>query len=117
MNSLPAAILLGLIATFSASEVAAAMPEDDVQVAFGSHQLATPAGRGAVVASIVETARRACIEPGFRPDTTTASCTREVAAAMIVQIGDPEIAMLWRQDRSLARGAANVPNSRLFAAK
>lgn len=117
MNSLPAAILLGLIATFAASEVAAATPEGDVQVAFGLHQLATPAGRGTVIANIVETARRACIEPGFHPDTTIASCTREVAAAMIVQVGDPEIAMLWRQDRGVTRAAAYVPKSPKFAAK
>ena len=96
MYSLPAAILLGLIGTLTATQAVAATPDDDAQVSFSSHQLATPAGRAAVIAKIVQTARRACIEPGFRPDSTTMACTRDVAAAMVSQAGDVQLALAWQ---------------------
>lgn len=116
MKSLPTAALLGLVCTLTTTPAIAATPDGDAQVTFSSHQLATSAGRVAVIDKIVETARRACVEPGFRPDTTTTSCTRDVATAMIAQAGDPRLAMLWRPDRSEALAARN-PQSEKFAVK
>lgn len=122
MKSRQTVVLLGLVCTLATTPATttpaiAATPDGDAQVTLSSRQLATSAGRVAVIDRIVETARRACVEPGFRPDTTTTSCTREVAVAIIVQVDDPELAMLWRQDRSVTRAAAHVSKSRLFAAK
>lgn len=121
MKSLPSAVLLGLVCTLATTPATtapaiAATPDGDAQVTFSSHQLATSAGRVAVIDKIVETARRSCVEPGFRPDTTTTSCTRDVAAAMIAQAGDPRLVMLWRRDRNEALAARNSQSEK-FAAK
>lgn len=121
MKSLPTAVLLGLVCTLTTTPATtapaiAATPDGDAQVTFSSHQLATSAGRVAVIDKIVETARRACVEPGFRPDTTTTSCTRDVATAMIAQAGDPRLVMLWRRDRNEALAARNSQSEK-FAAK
>ena len=122
MKSLPTAVLLGLVCTLTTTPATtapaiAATPDGDARVTFSSHQLATSAGRVAVIEKIVEAAGRACIEPGFRADTTTMSCTREVAAAMIAQVGDTQLAMLWRQDRGVTGATARVPQLRKLAAK
>ena len=121
MKSLPTAALLGLVCTLTATPAiaataVAATPDGDAQVTFSSHQLATSAGGVAVIDKIVETARRACVEPGFRPDTTTTSCTRDVATAMIAQAGEARLAILWRPDRSGALAARNL-QSQKFAVK
>ena len=96
MNLLHTAVVLGLIGPMTSNVALAAAPDGDAQISFSSHQLATAAGRAAVIVKIVGAARRACIEPGFRPDTTTMACTRDVAEAMIVKVGDPQLAMLWQ---------------------
>lgn len=121
MKPLPTTVRLGLVCTLvttlaTTAPAIAARPDGDMQVTFSSHQLATSAGRVAIIDRIVETARRACVEPGFRPDTTTMSCTGDVAAAMIAQAGDPRLAMLWRRDRNEALAARN-PRSEKFAAR
>ena len=121
MKALQTAALLGLVCTLTTTPAAAtsaiaATPEGDARVTFSSRQLATSAGRVAVIDRIVETARRACVEPGFGLHTTTISCTLDAAAAMIAQVGDPQLAMLWRQHRGEALAARN-PQSEMLAAR